>query len=532
MSILGMHRSGTSSLTGSLQRAGVFTGEVIVKSPYQPNGNRESSFVNQLNDLVLSSNKASAFKPPIGLEWSKQHEEMRDKFIFDMHEKSPTWLFKDPRTLLTLPFWKEGISNLKFSGIFRDYLSVAMSLFKRSQLPLREGIKLWLQYNQILLAEHQASAFPLLCFDLKKEQYLKHLRNVLSWLDQSVSTSARLNIEAACDFYQDSAIHQRNLAVFSILESHGTEKRAVEKLIEKADEVYQNLVHCAGLKIEEVTDVSPKLYVPVSGNIGEHKQAIKAQPHNPELFMLFGHELFLQEKWLEATENYKKAIALGADYHVQVMLAKALIAANMVDEGADVLRQVQRAVPNRLLIYLKVCYFLSHRGYHTQALELSHELENSASKPDWQALKILGHIHRIGRNSQSAIVYYQKTLAYQPYDLASLIHLAMLLEKNHQLKKSKKLCKYALTLVPNHPKLSLCLAKIYSRQGQLEQAVRCCEALLNDHPDYMAAYIRLANLFRKQKRFEDAYAILEKAKKVNPNHPGIVKYLRNSGRRN
>lgn len=40
--ILGMHRSGTSCLAGSLQEAGLYLGEVNTAAPHNAKGNRES----------------------------------------------------------------------------------------------------------------------------------------------------------------------------------------------------------------------------------------------------------------------------------------------------------------------------------------------------------------------------------------------------------------------------------------------------------------------------------------------------------
>jgi len=43
VAILGMHRSGTSCLAGSLQELGLYLGEVYDQNPHNPRGNRENA---------------------------------------------------------------------------------------------------------------------------------------------------------------------------------------------------------------------------------------------------------------------------------------------------------------------------------------------------------------------------------------------------------------------------------------------------------------------------------------------------------
>ena len=53
--ILGMHRSGTSCLAGSLQQQGVYLGEVHEWNPHNLKGNRENPHIMALNEGLLGS---------------------------------------------------------------------------------------------------------------------------------------------------------------------------------------------------------------------------------------------------------------------------------------------------------------------------------------------------------------------------------------------------------------------------------------------------------------------------------------------
>ena len=45
------------------------------------------------------------------------------------------WGFKDPRALLTMPFWHAAIPGLEFVGTYRHPYLVAKSLNSRDQMP-------------------------------------------------------------------------------------------------------------------------------------------------------------------------------------------------------------------------------------------------------------------------------------------------------------------------------------------------------------------------------------------------------------
>ena len=57
--VLGMHRSGTSCLTGTLEEAGVFLGEVVVQAKFNARGNRENRRIMDLHNAVLAAKGSS-----------------------------------------------------------------------------------------------------------------------------------------------------------------------------------------------------------------------------------------------------------------------------------------------------------------------------------------------------------------------------------------------------------------------------------------------------------------------------------------
>lgn len=179
--VLGMHRSGTSCLTGLLEDAGVFLGQVSKSNPFNKKGNQENYRIMALNDAILEFNGASWDNPPPGpLEFTPGHVAAIRELVAREYGIQKTWAFKDPRTLLTLEAWLAVIPDLHFIGTFRHPLAVAASLRQRQGWELERGLDLWYQYNSRLLGLHDRFDFPLLDFDLPfpvyAEKFLAALR--------------------------------------------------------------------------------------------------------------------------------------------------------------------------------------------------------------------------------------------------------------------------------------------------------------------------------------------------------------------
>lgn len=199
--ILGMHRSGTSFLTGSLQQAGLELHRVHEQNPHNLKGNRENPAIMQLNDWVLESNGGSWDRPPQNLQWSEpQLAQGRD--IVAQYQDYPLWGFKDPRVLITLTGWQRLLPDPEFIGIFRHPQLVAQSLNRRNEkTSLVDGLELWREYNERLLALHQVKAFPVIEFNPAARDMGEQVRKLARQL--------RLPHPEAIHFYEDELVNQK-----------------------------------------------------------------------------------------------------------------------------------------------------------------------------------------------------------------------------------------------------------------------------------------------------------------------------------
>lgn len=181
IAILGMHRSGTSCLTGSLQEAGLELGDYHAWNRYNLKGNRENQGFVDLHDAILEANRGAWDRPPRRVVWLPEHEQ-RARDLLARYADRPVLGFKDPRTLLVLEGWKKLVPGLERVGIFRHPDAVAQSLNRRSEMPRETALALWQSYNSRLYREYNRRHFPLLCFDVSGEAFNRDVDAVIERL--------------------------------------------------------------------------------------------------------------------------------------------------------------------------------------------------------------------------------------------------------------------------------------------------------------------------------------------------------------
>ena len=183
-----MHRSGTSCLSGSLQSAGLFLGDVSHSGPFNPKGNRENVRIQKLQDYILTDNGGLWHNPPTHVIWSDAHlKELKQ--IISAYSRYPVWGFKDPRTLFTFDGFNQCIENLQPVGTFRNPGAVVASLAYRHskvdpETPVSNEywLNLWNQYNLKLIEIWKQKPFPVIDFDLPDAEYLARLQALISQL--------------------------------------------------------------------------------------------------------------------------------------------------------------------------------------------------------------------------------------------------------------------------------------------------------------------------------------------------------------
>jgi len=212
--VLGMHRSGTSCLTGIMQGLGVELGEVFTASTHNKKGNRENDRIVRLNESLLTNSGGSWWEPVEVSTWSLEQAAERDAIVSELSDRGAEyWGFKDTRTIFTLPFWLEAVPEPSFIGTFRHPQRVALSLYKRDKTRFAFTWELWHKYNSRLLTLAQQNAFALTDFDLEDEAYMEDvLRKLISLgLDPLLVAQARTFFDSSLRNQAGSDINNVNL---------------------------------------------------------------------------------------------------------------------------------------------------------------------------------------------------------------------------------------------------------------------------------------------------------------------------------
>ena len=183
ITILGMHRSGTSALTGSLEAAGLHLGDVRAEGgDSNLKGHREPGELIKLHEDVLITSGGAWHLPPPSVTWTARQVARRDEFIA-ARAGLPLWGWKEPRTLLVLDGWLDSIPALEMVGTFRHPAVVARSLQRRHGNDRMDmWLDVWLAYNDILLRLAEERGLPLIDFDLPAEAYAARLRAIVEEL--------------------------------------------------------------------------------------------------------------------------------------------------------------------------------------------------------------------------------------------------------------------------------------------------------------------------------------------------------------
>ena len=162
--VLGMHRSGTSLLSGLLARAGMDLGASIMEAADDnPTGFWENTRIVNLHEQFLNTlghTWSSCSELPEGWRESDEAAVCRRELagLLDAEfEQRGNICIKDPRLCRLLPMWRDlgeelGLT-LRCASIVRPAEEVVASLEKRDSLGHFHGRALWMRYN-LEMAEH------------------------------------------------------------------------------------------------------------------------------------------------------------------------------------------------------------------------------------------------------------------------------------------------------------------------------------------------------------------------------------------
>lgn len=153
--ILGMHRSGTSALTGCLKRLGVHLGSKLMppQAGVNDKGFFEDEDIVQEHEILLRGlGRAWDDLRPLPENWlytraAKNAKQNLGHFLRSKFSQHPLCAVKDPRLCRLVPLWEELLSELSVAPIYlipwREPSEVAFSLRRRNGFCAEKSGLLW-----------------------------------------------------------------------------------------------------------------------------------------------------------------------------------------------------------------------------------------------------------------------------------------------------------------------------------------------------------------------------------------------------
>jgi len=156
--VLGMHRSGTSALSGALHLLGVPLGDSLIAADPVLNakGYWEHSDITDINERILRKLGSSWLdESALPEQWWTDEAilPLREELVHTLRtnfEGRALWGVKDPRICRLLPLWMIVLDEVKshpsFVIIARDPVETAVSLERRNGIHAWKSALLWLRY--------------------------------------------------------------------------------------------------------------------------------------------------------------------------------------------------------------------------------------------------------------------------------------------------------------------------------------------------------------------------------------------------
>ena len=511
--VLGMHRSGTSCLAGMLQLAGFEAADVEKWNPSNQRGHREYLRLVKLNDEVLHRNQADWRHPPESGMISVVEDDLRktrNEILSEIASHGRPWMFKDPRTLLTLPFWREAIPNPYRLGIFRHPVRVVLSLYYLSQMPVSEGLSLWLTYNRALVSEYERASFPVLCFDLLPNDFINSVVVALRQECDDLVRRGLLELTKMQEFYSRDLVHHQD----SDLDEVMFQQPGFGGQLMDAAQLYERLCALASVRgqikegsLAAVSSSAPFLKLLKAdqavrdGNIDLGLQLYhETLPSAPDLSSVWGRIIALlrrNNRLSEAVETCCEAVkSCPADPGLMLTLAELKAQTGSRVEALEVIEHVFVISSEWFLPWLRKGEWLYAEGRWKEAvIAFEHSIRLQAPGYFWAHSRLAEALIRAGRTEEGN-ASFERALELAPVNSHAVINhrWAQVLLVTGDTVTALHYQKRAAALASGAPHIHIGLAKLLRRMGREKEAVACLVRALEKGEDTTPLRLLLAKL--------------------------------------
>jgi hypothetical protein len=275
--VLGMHRSGTSAISGVFSHLGVLMGKKLFKAQKGVNekGFFENSLVVQLNERLFEKLESS-WDDPLGAQKDIMKCDiaielaMAKQLLVREYDKAIYWGIKDPRTSVLMQFWLKVFSDLKVKPHYlimvRHPMDVFRSLEKRDQFSIEKSLILWVHYTLGSFENYHKDSHSIMLYDNLMNDTEKQVENCID----TYAPELHSKVIEACAFI---SVELRNHS------SQTSENKSNDPICELALSLY-NCVNEFPVNKQEIDniDVCFKAYLRgLNGVISEHLTVVKRE---------------------------------------------------------------------------------------------------------------------------------------------------------------------------------------------------------------------------------------------------------------
>lgn len=243
--VLGMHRSGTSTIArGLLALGATFSDDLLPPAFDNPKGFWEDREIVQLNDSILAElhSKYDCIAPCHFVETLPMISALKRRaynLLKQKMAKTSLYALKDPRMARLLPFWQSVFQqlDLKVSYVIaaRNPLCIADSLKKRNQFEPMKSYLLWLDHTVHSLFYTKGKNRIVVHYDQLVDKPVEQLRRIAKHI--FLSTPQPEALQLYLDNFLDASLRHARYSFEAL--------RQNEMVPGEVIEIYQLLCACA-----------------------------------------------------------------------------------------------------------------------------------------------------------------------------------------------------------------------------------------------------------------------------------------------
>jgi hypothetical protein len=171
--------------------AGLYIGDesdMLPATEHNQAGYWEPGWLCDLNDRMMVELGGTWHAPPrmeAGWNLRPEIETFRSEAaqaLKQRYEDQSLWGWKDPRTTLLLPFWRELLDTPKFVVCIRNPLDVAASLSSRDKIRVSHAVALWHYYTEMALRQTKPDERRVVFYESFFEDYRAALGPILEFV--------------------------------------------------------------------------------------------------------------------------------------------------------------------------------------------------------------------------------------------------------------------------------------------------------------------------------------------------------------